>query len=223
MRNTLVVTAGPEAHLLLRGGLQQRERQGWSEERQMAEKRGKAMQGGGSELQKGNGQLEEWQCLTCDVLGGSASRSPHARCPCCRSSGCCNGNHGCHWKSHWNHLAGEKTVRAGQAPKWCTETTGQGQYANWQPRHSWPGAPNKLARMDRREGVAHTRAGNRAGSAGGVAVLRAQAGRGAGARVGALVGSFLEEVVLQGVEGSDATAGLIVQHAQHQVLELQVV
>ena len=41
--------------------------------------------------------------------------------------------------------------------------------------------------------------------------------------VGALVGGALEEVVLERVVGRDARLGVVVEHAQDQVLELEVV
>ncbi|RUS72588.1 hypothetical protein EGW08_019651, partial [Elysia chlorotica] len=56
--------------------------------------------------------------------------------------------------------------------------------------------------------------------------LHGGAGRGAVAvvaRVGALVRGLLEEVVLQRVVGRDARLGVVLQHAQDQVLELEVV
>lgn len=46
-------------------------------------------------------------------------------------------------------------------------------------------------------------------------MLCSQAWRGAGTRIGALISSFLEKVMLQGIERSDAATGFIVQHAQH--------
>lgn len=42
-------------------------------------------------------------------------------------------------------------------------------------------------------------------------------------RVGAFVRRPLEEVVLEGVVGSDARLGVIVEHPEDQVLELEVV
>ena len=42
-------------------------------------------------------------------------------------------------------------------------------------------------------------------------------------RVGPFVGRSFEKVVLQGVVGRDAALGLVVQHAQDQILEFQVV
>ena len=54
-------------------------------------------------------------------------------------------------------------------------------------------------------------------------VVHGRAGGGGAAGVGAFVRGLLEEVVLQGVERRDARLGVVVQHAQDQVLELQVV
>lgn len=54
-------------------------------------------------------------------------------------------------------------------------------------------------------------------------MVHGRAGGGGAAGVGALVRGLLEEVVLQGVEGRNARLGVVVQHAQDQVLELQVV
>lgn len=52
-----------------------------------------------------------------------------------------------------------------------------------------------------------------------MAVVHGGAGGGGAAGVGALVRGLLEEVVLQRVEGRDAGLGVVVQHAQDQVLE----
>ncbi len=68
-----------------------------------------------------------------------------------------------------------------------------------------------------------TRAGDGASGGGGVAVVHGRAGGGGAAGVGALIRRLLEEVVLQRVKGRDARLGIVVQHAQDQVLELQVV
>ena len=46
---------------------------------------------------------------------------------------------------------------------------------------------------------------------------------GVGSRVGAFVSGPLEEVVLEGVVRCDARLGVIVQHAEDQVFELEVV
>lgn len=56
-----------------------------------------------------------------------------------------------------------------------------------------------------------------------MAVVHGRAGGGGAAGVGALIRRLLEEVVLQRVKGCDARLGIVVQHAQDQVLELQVV
>lgn len=56
-----------------------------------------------------------------------------------------------------------------------------------------------------------------------MAVVHGRAGGGGAAGVGALISRLLEEVVLQRVKGRDARLGIVVQHAQDQVLELQVV
>lgn len=54
-------------------------------------------------------------------------------------------------------------------------------------------------------------------------MVHGRAGGGGAAGVGALVCRLLEEVVLQRVKGRDARLGVVVQHAEDQVLELQVV
>lgn len=56
-----------------------------------------------------------------------------------------------------------------------------------------------------------------------MAVVHGRAGGGGAAGVGALVRRLLEEVVLQRVKGRDARLGVVVQHAEDQVLELQIV
>ena len=54
-------------------------------------------------------------------------------------------------------------------------------------------------------------------------LLHSGAGGCAVGGVGALVRGLLEEVVLEGIVGRDAGLGVKVQHAQDQVLELEVV
>lgn len=54
-------------------------------------------------------------------------------------------------------------------------------------------------------------------------MVHGRAGGGGAAGVRALIRGLLEEVVLQGVEGRDARLGVVVEHAQDQILELQVV
>ena len=49
------------------------------------------------------------------------------------------------------------------------------------------------------------------------------AGRRRAVGVGALVGRPLEEVVLQRVVGHDARLGVVIQHPQDQILELEIV
>lgn len=72
-----------------------------------------------------------------------------------------------------------------------------------------------------------SRAGDRAGGArGGAGVEGRRRGGGTAARrarVGGLVGRAAEEAVLQSAQRADAGGGLIFQHAQHQVLEAEVV
>lgn len=56
-----------------------------------------------------------------------------------------------------------------------------------------------------------------------MAVIHGRASRGGAAGVRALVSGLLEEIVLQSIEGCDAGLRVIVQHAEDQVFELQVV
>lgn len=74
---------------------------------------------------------------------------------------------------------------------------------------------------------APTRAGDGAGGAGGGAGVKGRGRRGGTAacraRVGGLISRAAEEAVLQSPQRADAGGGLILQHAQHQVLEAEVV
>lgn len=72
-----------------------------------------------------------------------------------------------------------------------------------------------------------SRAGDGAGGARGGAGVEG-CGRGGGtaacrARVGGLISRAAEEAMLQSPQRADAGSGLILQHAQHQVLEAEVV
>lgn len=115
MRNTLVVAASPETHLLLRRGLQKQKSNADGGKRDTYRK--------GRETERGRHcpkreRKDEGQTLAHNLLGDSASRSLHAQCPCCHSNDCCNGSHGCRWKSHWNRLSGEKEdQRRGMGPE----------------------------------------------------------------------------------------------------------
>lgn len=72
-----------------------------------------------------------------------------------------------------------------------------------------------------------SRTGDGAGGAGGGAGVEGR-GRGGGtaacrARVGGLISRAAKEAMLQSPQWADAGGGLILQHAQHQVLEAEVV